>query len=316
MLAIKDSHGRPLYHIRVSITQRCDLNCFYCHREGQDLATNEMTPAEISKIVKIASKFGVNKVKITGGEPLLRPDLSEIIHSISNIREIEEVSLVTNARILTHEKASELKHKGLTRININLPSHREETYRKIAGMELKPALEGIEAAVKSGIFPVKLNMVILKGLNDNEVYSMINFVKEFGAILQLIELEPLRMSEEMYKRHFLPLENIESEIARTARKVETRKIMQNRSVYTLGNNAKVEFVRPVDNTEFCLHCTKIRLTSNGKLKPCLMSNDDLIDILGPIRVGETEDKLCELFLKAVRLRRPYHTAQKLRVRLK
>ena len=313
MPTIKDTYGRPLYHIRVSVTQRCDLNCFYCHREGQDIATNEMTPTEISKIVKVASEFGINKAKITGGEPLLRPDLPEIIHSISNIRDIEEVSLVTNARILTYDKATKLKNKGLTRININLPSHHEETYRKIVGMKLKPTLEGIKASVKSGLFPVKINMVLLKGLNDNEVYSMIDFVKGIGAILQLIELEPLKINETMYMKYFLPLENIESEIAKAAKKIETRKIMQNRSVYTLGDGAKVEFVRPVDNTEFCLHCTRIRLTSNGKIKPCLMSDDGLVDVLDPIRSAATENKLRESFLKAVKLRKPYYTAQKFRV---
>ncbi len=313
-MAIKDGYGRPLYHIRVSVTQRCDLNCFYCHKEGQNVDTNEMTPEEISKIVKVASEFGINKVKITGGEPLLRKDLHEIIDSIANIRDIEEVSLVTNARLLTYDRALKLKQKGLTRININLPSNRDETYREIIGMELGPALNGIRAAINSGLYPVKINMVLLKELNDNEVHSMIDFVKENGAILQLIELEPLKMAESFYKRYFLPLENVENKIVKEAKKVETREYMQNRSVYTLKNGAKVEFVRPVDNTEFCLNCTRLRLTSDGKLKPCLMTNDGLVDILGPMRRGESENMLHELFLKAVKLRKPFLTEQKLSIK--
>jgi len=156
-------------------------------------------------------------------------------------------------------------------------------------------------------------MVLLKGLNDNEVHSMIDFVKENGAILQLIELEPLKITENIYKRYFLPLVNIENEIVKKAKKMETREYMQKRSIYTLKNGAKVEFVKPVDNTEFCLNCTRLRLTSDGKLKPCLMTNDGLVDILGPMRRGETENMLHKLFLKAVKLRKPFLTEQKLSV---
>ncbi len=275
-----------------------------------------MTPNEIAKIIKIASWFGINKVKITGGEPLLRHDLSEIIYLISKIKSIEDISLVTSARILTYKKALEMKNKGLTRINVNLPSLKEEIYRKIVGLELKPAIDGIKAALRSGLYPVKINMVLLKGLNDLEVPSMINFAKENKAILQLIELEPLKMNNETYKKYFMPLEEIESWLSKESKKVVIRETMQNRRIYTLKNNTKVEFVRPVDNTEFCLHCTRIRLTNNGKLKPCLMSNNGLVDILGPIRRGDSEIKLRELFLRAVKLRKPYYTEQEIRAIVK
>ncbi|KON27270.1 hypothetical protein AC481_05315 [miscellaneous Crenarchaeota group archaeon SMTZ-80] len=311
-MVIKDNFGRPIYHIRVSITQKCDLNCFYCHKEGQDKATIEMTPKEIYKIIEIASGFDITKVKITGGEPLLRSDLSKIVHLISKIGTIEDISLVTNARNLTYERALKLKNSGLTRININLPSLNEITYRKIVGRKLGPALEGINAAAKAGLYPIKINMVLLKGINDNEVYSIINYTKNYEAILQLIELEPLRISDDTYRKYFIPLENIENKISKEAKKLDIRRAMQNRRVYTLKDGEKVEFVRPVDNTEFCLHCTKIRLTSNGELKPCLMSNDGLVNILNPLRIGEPESKLRSLFLEAIKSRKPYCTEQKLK----
>ena len=311
-MTVKDNFGRPIHNIRISITHKCDLNCFYCHKEGHESIINEMTPDEISKIVKIASDFGIKRVKLTGGEPLLRPDLSEIIQSISNIEEIEDISLVTNGRPLSYDRASELWNKGLNRININFPSINEETYGKILGVELGPALDGVKAAVKSELSPVKVNMVLLKGLNDKEVYSMLDFTREIGVILQLIELEPLRMSDDIYERHFLPLAYIENEIAKSTKEVYTRELMQNRKVYTLKDGTKIEFVRPIDNTEFCLHCTRIRLTSDGKLKPCLMSSDGLVDILGPMRRGEKEDKLRELFSKVIKLRKPFYSEQKLK----
>jgi len=223
-----------------------------------------MTHDEILKIIRIASDFGIKRVKITGGEPLLRHDLPKILQSISNIEGIEDISLVTNARALSYDLALELREKGLNRININLPSINETTYNKILGVELTPALDGVKAAVKSGLNPVKVNMVLLNGINSDEVYSMIDFTQKEGAILQLIELEPLKMN-----------------------------------------------VRPVDNTEFCLHCTRMRLTSDGKLKPCLMSSDDLVDMLTPLRNGEDEDKLKKLFLQAIKSRRPFYSKQKL-----
>lgn len=310
-MVVKDNYGRPILNFRVSITQKCDLNCFYCHKEGHDLVTNEMNHDEILKITRIASDFGIKRVKITGGEPLLKHDLPKIVKSISNIEKIEDVSLVTNARTLSVNLALELRDKGLNRININLPSINEETYNKIVGVELGPTLDGVKAAVNSGLNPVKVNMVLLNGLNSNEVYSMIDFTQKAGVILQLIELEPLKMKEDTHKKYFFPLENIENEIAKRAENVFTRKLMQNRKVYTLKNGAKIEFVRPVYNTEFCLHCTRIRLTSDGKLKPCLMTSDNLVDILTPLRNGEDEDKLKKLFLQAIKSRRPFYSKQKL-----
>ena len=311
-MTIKDNFGRPVYHIRVSITQKCDLNCFYCHKEGQDKAQIEMTPKEICRIIEIASEFGINKVKITGGEPLLRSDLSKIINLISKIGTIEDISLVTNARNLTYERALKLKNNGLTRININLPSLNENTYKKIVGRKLGPALKGINAATKAGLYPIKINMVLLKGVNENEVYSIINYTKNLKAVLQLIELEPLRISYDVYKKYFIPLESIENKISMEAIKLDIRRAMQNRRVYTLKDGAKVDFVRPVDNTEICLHCTKIRLTSNGELKPCLMSNDGLVNILNPLRSGEPKSKLRALFLETIKSREPYCTIQKLK----
>jgi cyclic pyranopterin phosphate synthase len=310
-MVVKDNYGRPIHNIRVSITQKCDLNCFYCHKEGHDSVTDEMTHDEIPEIIRIASDFGIKRVKITGGEPLLRHDLPKIIRSISNIEGIEDISLVTNARTLSYDLALELRDEGLNRININLPSINETTYNKILGVELTPSLDGVKAAVNSGLNPVKVNMVLLNGINSNEVYSMIDFTQKEGAILQLIELEPLKMSDDIHKKYFFPLTNIEKDIAKQADNVFTRELMQNRKVYTLKNGAKIEFVRPVDNTEFCLHCTRMRLTNDGKLKPCLMSSDGLVDILTPLRNGEDEDKLRKLFLQAIKSRRPFYSEQKL-----
>jgi len=265
-----------------------------------------MTPQEIFKITRLGTTFGIRKVKLTGGEPLTRSDLIEIVRPIAGLPEIEEISLVTNARQLTLERALELKQAGLDRVNINLPSISRETYAKIVGRDIDPALSGVKAAVEAQLTPIKVNVVLLRGLNSEDVQSMMNFAESIGAILQLIELEPVKKGEEFYKQYHYPMDDLEQEISSKASNIRVRHSMQNRKVYTVGK-LDVEIVKPVENSEFCMHCTKLRLTSDGKLKPCLMSQDNLLDILTPLRQGEDIEVLRQIFRDAIDLRRPYYS---------
>jgi cyclic pyranopterin phosphate synthase len=265
-----------------------------------------MTPDEIVKIVKIGTEFGIKKVKLTGGEPLTRKDLSEIMQRLSSLSQIDEISLVTNARQLSLDRAVELRLSGLNRINVNLPSVNKDTYKKIVGKDLEPALAGINSAMEAKINPVKLNMVLLKGLNSDDVDPMMRFAEDIGGILQIIELEPLKKAEEFYRQYHYPLDDLEKDFSAKASNVKVRKSMQNRKVYTLGN-LKVEIVKPVENSDFCMHCTKLRLTSHGKLKPCLM-NQETIDVITPIRRGDHPEVVQGLFRKAISHRKPYYTS--------
>jgi len=302
---IRDSYGRPLTNFRIAVTQECNLECFYCHKEGQYYASTQMEPIEIAKITRIATDFGVRNVKITGGEPLLREDLSEIIYLINQVPDMEEVSLVTNARLLTSKKALDLKKSGLARVNISIPSILPETYRRVTGGNLCDAINGVRAAIQAGLDPVKINMVVVHGVNEDEINLMIGFSRNFGITLQLIELEPVNIDRELYKLYHHSLEAIEQDLALRSTKVESRPFMQGRRIYTL-EGARVEVVKPVENTSFCMKCTRMRLTSDGKLKPCLMRNDNLVDILTPLRKGESDDCLHAVFKKALEAREPYH----------
>jgi len=302
---IRDSYGRPLTNFRIAVTQECNLECFYCHKEGQYYASTQMEPIEIAKITRIATDFGVRNVKITGGEPLLREDLSEIIYLINQLPDMEEVSLVTNARLLTSKKALDLKKSGLARVNISIPSILPETYRRVTGGNLCDAINGVRAAIQAGLYPVKINMVVVHGVNEDEINLMIGFSRNFGITLQLIELEPVNIDRELYKLYHHSLEAIEQDLALRSTKVESRPFMQGRRIYTL-EGARVEVVKPVENTSFCMQCTRMRLTSDGKLKPCLMRNDNLVDILTPLRKGESDDCLHAVFKKALEAREPYH----------
>jgi cyclic pyranopterin phosphate synthase len=262
-----------------------------------------MTSSEVSKIVGIAASLGVNNVKLTGGEPLYRADIVEIVKSITTLPSVKEVSMTTNASGFA-ERALALRKAGLKRVNVNLPTLKSELYRHLTGGELNDALVGIDKAVEVGMHPVKVNMLLLRGLNEDEVESMIDFCRNRGLILQLIELERVGVSDEYYNKFHLPLSSIEARLERLASKIEKRRFMQNRKIFHLPN-VKVELVNPTENTEFCTRCARIRLTSDGKLKPCLMRNDNLVDMLTPLRRGADDRELEKLFFEAVRRRKPY-----------
>jgi cyclic pyranopterin phosphate synthase len=276
--------------------------------EGEDEHTKnfaeEMTVDEIVRIVRLAAGLGIFKVKLTGGEPLMRKDIVEIVKGIAAVPGLADVSMTTNGTALA-PLAKELHANGLKRVNISLPTLNGEVYNKLTGGRLGDVLEGVEAAVEVGLYPVKLNMLILKGVNDDAVPEMVTFARETGTILQLIELEPINISSVYYSANHKSLDEYEKLLKQKAVKVETRKYMQNRRIYHLPN-VKVEVVHPTENTEFCMRCTRLRVTSDGKLKPCLMRNDNLVDILTPMRNGASDKELTELFKLANQKRRPYN----------
>ena len=263
----------------------------------------EMTPEEISRIIKIAVSLDICRVKLTGGEPLMRSDILETVRQISSVSGLKDLSMTTNGTLLS-PLARELHSNGLRRVNISVPTLRQQEFYKVTGGNVEDTLQGVRAAVEAGFFPVKLNMLILKGINDSTVPEMVEFASKTGTILQLIELEQINISNRYFMRRHKQLDEYEKMLEQKSVKVETREFMQNRRIYHLPH-ATVEVVKPIENTEFCLHCTRIRVTSNGKLKPCLMRNDNMVDILTPMRKGASDRELAELFMQANMQRQPY-----------
>lgn len=307
-MVLIDSFERPLLNLRVAITQECNLRCPYCHREGEEKneqnSVAEMTIDEIVRIVRIGVGLGISKVKLTGGEPLMRKDIVEIARGIASVQGLKDLSMTTNGTLLA-PLAEDLHVSGLIRVNVNLPTLNREVYNELTGGRLEDVLGGVKAAVDVGLYPVKLNMLVLKGVNDDAVPEMIEFAEISGTILQLIELEPINISNAYYHAYHKPLDDYERMLRQKAVKVEIRHRMQNRPVYHLPD-AKVEVVHPIENTAFCMHCTRLRVTSHGKLKPCLMRNDDLVDVLMPMRNGASDEELIELFRLANQKREPYY----------
>jgi len=299
---LEDAYGRRVTSLRLSVTQQCNLKCFYCHKEGEISPSNEMTPEEIGRLVAIAGEMGMRKLKITGGEPLVREDISEVIEACCP--HIEEISLTTNG-ILLSEKAHELKKAGLNRVNISLDTLDREIYRSISGVDgLDMVLKGIDGALEADLTPIKLNMVLMKGLNHDHVEELIRFSGEKGVILQIIELETSkeRLESGFYQKYHFDLFELEEDLRSRAERIVSRE-MHHRMKYFLPT--EVEVVRPMHNPEFCAHCNRLRVTSDGKLKPCLLSNDGLVDAVSPMREGMDDDHIRDLFRRTVENRKPY-----------
>ncbi len=297
---LTDAYGRTIKSLRMSITDRCNLNCIYCHNEGSMGTTGEMSVETISNIVHVAAGFGVNRLKISGGEPLLRKDLEDILASLPPLK---DVSMTTNG-VLLKGRAQSLKDAGLNRVNISLDSLNEGNYRHITKCKdgiFRKVIDGIDAAVGVGLTPVKLNMVLLKDVNDSEVEDMLSFAREFhgDVILQLIQLMDFRD----VACYHVDVDEIERELELKAGCVQVREL-HHRKKYLL-DGAEVEFVRPVDNTEFCANCNRLRVTADGKLRPCLLVNDNLVDIS-----HASVEEMSDLFRLAVSRRVPFYRKRK------
>ena len=291
-MILKDPTNRPVSNLRVSLTSKCNLSCIYCHKEGEKSPKEQISAEEIAEILRVAATFEIRSVKFTGGEPLLRPDLIEIVKSVPRGM---ESSLTTNGTLLA-DQASALKDAGLMRVNVSLDSLNSETYKKITGIDrMNDVLAGIDAALEAGLTPVKLNMVVLEGINNNEIDDFLAYVRgNRNLVLQLIEL--MHFNDCTYHGD---LNGLEDSLASRSKQIITRR-MHHRKKYCL-DGAEVEVVRPRHNTEFCAFCNRLRVTSDGKLKPCLLRTDNHIDIR-----GKKGSELEALFHKAVSLREPFY----------
>jgi len=290
---LKDPYNRTVTNLRISITSRCNLRCIYCHAEGEVNPKEQMSADEIAELMRIGAQFGIRSVKFTGGEPMLRRDLVDIIRSVPPG---VESSMTTNGTLLA-PKAAELKEAGLARVNVSLDTLRPERYSRITGKDcLEDALEGIDAAIHVGLTPVKINMVLLDGINEDEIDDFMAFVRgKRDLVLQVIELMEFNEC-----RFHGDVDSVEQELNERATRVVTRR-MHHRKKYCL-DGAEVEVVRPLHNTEFCAFCNRLRVTSDGNLKPCLLRTDNLVNIR-----GKHGKELEDAFREAVSRRRPYFT---------
>ncbi len=263
-----------------------------------------MTASEVERLVQRANQRGIRKVKLTGGEVLLREDIVEIVRRLAPLT--DDLSLTTNGTRLA-ELASKLKQAGLDRVNVSLHTLRDDVHRRIVGADdLNVIKRGIETAIEVGLFPVKINMTILRGYNEGEIGEMMEYAGTIGAILQLIELQPMPTEIGWSDGLWVSLDSIERGLEKRATQVNQRSL-HGRRQYTVplqGKEVLVEIVRPHHNSSFCARCTRLRVTSDGRLKPCLLRSDNLVDVHDLLKTAKDAqiDRALEL---VTTLREPY-----------
>ena len=296
MSKLIDNLGREISYLRVSITDRCNYRCIYCKPEEQfEFIPHEeiLRYEEIVEIIEEAVNLGVTKVRITGGEPLARKGVVDFIKKLRKIKKLEDISLTTNGFFLS-EYAEKLKDAGLNRVNISLDSLQEEKYKRITrGGSLEKALKGTDSALKAGLLPIKINTVLIRGINDDEVEDFIRLT--LGRPLNIRFIEFMPSGEELkdnYRDKFISVLEIKESLAEkySFRPIDINSGNGPAKYYQIkGGQGTIGFITALSQ-HFCKTCNRIRLTSEGKLRPCLFSNME-VDIKQAIRNAKTDDKI-------------------------
>ncbi|MFP5213554.1 MAG: GTP 3',8-cyclase MoaA, partial [Acidobacteriota bacterium] len=291
-------YSRVIDYMRLSVTDRCNLRCVYCTPlEGSktDGSDADLTDGEIVRLVRIAADLGIRRVRLTGGEPLVRPGLARLVEAIASMGSIEDVSITTNATLLAAQ-ARALADAGLRRVNVSLDSFQAGRYRSIRRRgHLEDVLEGIERAREAGLSPIKINMVPIRGVNDDEIEDFARFAMTSPYHVRFIELMPMGPLDFWSVERMVPTREVMERVGVVA---ELTPAIVPRSGparhFRLGNSSGlVGFISPMSH-RFCDSCNRIRLTCRGNLRPCLFSEKET-PLAGPLRAGATDAELGRLF---------------------
>jgi cyclic pyranopterin phosphate synthase len=306
-----DSLGRVHTNLRISVTDRCNIRCFYCMPDEnvRFLPRREiLTFEEIERFVRVVARLGVNKLRLTGGEPLVRAELPSLVQRLGSIEGIRDIALTTNG-ILLAEQAQSLKDAGLSRINISLDALTEETFRRIARRDgLDRVLAGIHAARRVGFTKIRLNAVAIKGITEPEVVPLTNFAREHGMEMRFIEFMPLDAENQWQHDQVLSGDEIRRLIERAIGPLEPADRPDPSQPATdfrfSDGSGSVGFINPVTQP-FCEDCNRLRLTAEGKVRNCLFSTVEW-DARALLRGGGTDKELTQLVRDCVRAKKPGH----------
>ncbi len=304
-----DQHSRELNYLRISITDRCNMQCMYCMPQGLSpklLHKEIMRYESILRLVRIGVELGVTKVRVTGGEPLVRKGVYEFLANLTKIDGLSDVSITTNG-LLLNDNIDKIKSAGINRMNISLDTLNRKKFKEITGHDSFPKVwEGINKAVMMGFDPVKINMVALKGINDDELLDMakLTFSKPFHV--RFIEYMPIgNQNLEQYSP--ILASEIKEQISTLGKLIPIENSSHDGPAQRFkfeGGMGEIGFIRPLSH-HFCSKCNRLRLTSNGKLRTCLLS-DHHVDLKGPIRSGCLDRDLIKIILEAVRQKPMQH----------
>lgn len=302
---MRDSYGRDLNYLRLSLTDRCNLRCVYCMPQD-DLAfvpgEELLTPAEIERTVRAAVEVGLHKIRLTGGEPTLRADIVEIVERLAHLPGVHELTMTTNGLRLPH-LAEPLVRAGLHRVNIHLDSLNETRLPQIMRLNsLQKAWAGILAAEQAELLPIKLNMVVTRGYNEADVVELSRLTLERDWHIRLIELMPLGTPAEIAYDHYVPtaesMARIETELGPLFPLYGGVVVGEAKLYRLVGARGTIGFISPVSQP-YCDSCSRLRLTADGRIRLCLLTEDEL-DFKETLRRGGSHQELVDLFKQAVR----------------
>lgn len=289
-----DPFGRKIDYLRISVTDRCNERCLYCMPEGYKgwaQKPDHLTASEIVRTVEAATKLGFRKFRVTGGEPLIRRDVVDILQRIWELPGTQTLGISTNATRLA-PLAGDLKQAGVRSVNISLDALDPKIYHRVTGGEIKPVLDGIEAALTANFEVVKLNCVLMRGVNESEFLPLIRFAAARGIPLRFIELMPLSRTDVLNDSNFLSAQELMSRLSAAGElhPLDSYRPGHGPARYyefhsaTVCTPTKLGFIGALTNPHFCETCNKLRLTADGKLRPCLGRHGE-IDLLGSMRGG-------------------------------
>ena len=298
---MKDQFGRQIHYLRLSVTDRCDFRCTYClPRSHRGFATPEswLTPCELARVSAVFSGLGVNHIRLTGGEPLVRPELTEIVTRLGAIPGIEDLSLSTNASRLG-KFAHDLKSSGITRLNISLDSLHAPTFKQLTGGELHKVLDGIDAARDAGFVPIKINMVVMRGVNDHEVHDMVAYCQRQGLTLRFIEAMPIGPGGQDVQDRYMPLSEVEEKLRDQFRLSPAAMQGSGPARYFQIDDSEllIGFITP-QSQHFCDTCNRVRLSVTGDLYLCL-GQENRVELGAMLRDGARDDQLQAAILDAI-----------------
>lgn len=307
--ALIDPFGRRIEYVRLSMTDKCNLRCFYCMPKGFkdfEQAENWLTFDEIERIIRAFTELGVARVRLTGGEPLVRKGVAQLSQRLTALPGLDDLSLSTNATLLDSQ-AHDLKKAGISRINVSLDSLRADRFKQITGGELQPVLDGLMVAKQAGFSPIKINMVAMKGINDDEFEDMVEFCLQHDFTLRFIETMPVGESGlDTVKDHYIDLQTIKERLCQRYQLIPGVMPGGGPANYMqlVGTTLRIGFITPMSQ-HFCETCNRVRLAVDGTLYLCL-GQDNSYALRPLLRQGITDDELKEHILKAINLKPERH----------
>jgi len=305
---LTDPFGRNIEYVRLSVTDRCDLRCFYCMPEGfSDFETPDhwLTFDEIERVIAAFGRLGVNRVRVTGGEPLVRKNLPELTSRLAALPGIDDLSLSTNAvQLAKHSRA--LRDGGVQRLNVSLDTLNPARFKAITKGKLEKVIEGLMQARADGFSPIKINMVVLKGVNDDEVETMVDFCLEHGFTLRFIETMPMGDTGRDASDQFIDLQTIKQRLTRHYDLVPG--VMPGggpaRYMKVAGTDTRIGFITPMSQ-HFCETCNRVRLSVDGTLYMCL-GQEHHFELRPLLRGGISDAGLEEAIIEAIALKPERH----------